>query len=503
MFINDHYTVCSYNISENEINITMPYYPNKLFYINIYDYNELYILRKLLDLCIGLKEIHDKGIYHCNISPNNIFYHNNKYLYSDAYQRLLLPINQYHSHSLYYLSPEVLISNKYDQSSDIWSLGCVFYYILTNELLFTGCIKKIYSQQKNISLKLSSFPEFIKEIIMKMIDIKKEKRYNINQIINEIQNKINIINIPENVTYDDINSFSDEKMDFFLSKLSTKNYDVLVNSICNNKKILKKVISYYISSNSIKLGSLLLKSFFINNTIKYDILDNITNYNILCDILVNISKENDEYILSNIKEEFILYFPYDSDEINFSYNISDFIWKGVMPSVLFLYGEESVKLLCDYLKNIKKLSSFPFQIDLDKNNEYIISLLRSKESIEKIELYNGNSYNIINNYLLLLTTMNIKSLYLFNISTSVKGLSNIFINLMNLPELIDLKISIETLENLEVNQFVRMPELFKLKSFEFKSPCLNEPCFKFFFEDLGTFINLKHLILSSIKYNII
>lgn len=41
--------------------------------------------------------------------------------------------------SLYYRAPELLLGTRhYDFSIDVWSLGCVFYEILTKRVLFKG-----------------------------------------------------------------------------------------------------------------------------------------------------------------------------------------------------------------------------------------------------------------------------------------------------------------------------------------------------------------------------
>ena len=36
------------------------------------------------------------------------------------------------------MAPEVLDGNKYDHTADVWSLGCVFYEMLTGYAPFTG-----------------------------------------------------------------------------------------------------------------------------------------------------------------------------------------------------------------------------------------------------------------------------------------------------------------------------------------------------------------------------
>ena len=36
------------------------------------------------------------------------------------------------------MAPEVLDGNKYDHTADVWSLGCVFYEMLTGFAPFTG-----------------------------------------------------------------------------------------------------------------------------------------------------------------------------------------------------------------------------------------------------------------------------------------------------------------------------------------------------------------------------
>jgi len=36
------------------------------------------------------------------------------------------------------MAPDVLLGKEYDNRADVWSLGCVFYEMLTGYLPFTG-----------------------------------------------------------------------------------------------------------------------------------------------------------------------------------------------------------------------------------------------------------------------------------------------------------------------------------------------------------------------------
>lgn len=57
-----------------------------------------------------------------------------------------------------YRSPEVIIRGKYDESADIWSLGCTVFELMTGRLLFRP--KKTENYSKNQS-HLSQIMELI------------------------------------------------------------------------------------------------------------------------------------------------------------------------------------------------------------------------------------------------------------------------------------------------------------------------------------------------------
>ena len=58
------------------------------------------------------------------------------------------------------MAPEVLDGNPYDQSADVWSLGCVFYEMLTGFSAFTGTDQANLAE--NIMRGTYYFPKTIK-----------------------------------------------------------------------------------------------------------------------------------------------------------------------------------------------------------------------------------------------------------------------------------------------------------------------------------------------------
>jgi len=91
------------------------------------------VLSIFLQMCIGLKNLHDLKILHRDLKSANIFM--NK---SGLIQLGDLNVSKIAKKGLlytqtgtpYYASPEVWKDQPYDNKSDIWSLGCVLYEIV-------------------------------------------------------------------------------------------------------------------------------------------------------------------------------------------------------------------------------------------------------------------------------------------------------------------------------------------------------------------------------------
>ena len=107
----------------------------------------------MLQILNATNHIHERGVLHNDLKLDNIFVQNDGYLKiidfgisthnnSKEKKNLLGSLN--------YLAPEVMISKKYSVQSDIYSLGIIFYELLTGNLPFKGAdLESIYRSKTN------------------------------------------------------------------------------------------------------------------------------------------------------------------------------------------------------------------------------------------------------------------------------------------------------------------------------------------------------------------
>ncbi|XP_034417367.1 serine/threonine-protein kinase Nek5 isoform X2 [Cyclopterus lumpus] len=97
-----------------------------------------------VQICLGLKHIHDRKILHRDIKAQNIFLTNGgmKAKLGDfGIARMLnntMELARTCVGTPYYLSPEICESRPYNNKTDIWSLGCVLYELCTLRHPFEG-----------------------------------------------------------------------------------------------------------------------------------------------------------------------------------------------------------------------------------------------------------------------------------------------------------------------------------------------------------------------------
>lgn len=160
----------------------------------------IFILKQVLK---GLEAAHNLNIIHKDIKPENIFILKNnftKILDFGIAQILESKISKYKTsvHGTVgtpeYMSPEQLSSRPVDHRTDIYSLGIVFYEMLTGEVPFQGKtaistallhLQKLPKPPTNINPKV---PLKLEQIILKMLKKSPEERYSsTNEVLQNLE----------------------------------------------------------------------------------------------------------------------------------------------------------------------------------------------------------------------------------------------------------------------------------------------------------------------------
>ena len=145
-----------------------------------------------IQLVKGLKSLHDLRILHRDLKSANVF------LFKNGVAKLGdLNVSKVAKRGLgytqtgtpYYASPEVWKDLPYDNKSDIWSLGCVLYEMITLHPPFRAknmeeLYKKVLSG--DISQLPSKFSSDLYEIVSLLIKVNSDKRPNCNEILDTI-----------------------------------------------------------------------------------------------------------------------------------------------------------------------------------------------------------------------------------------------------------------------------------------------------------------------------
>ena len=150
---------------------------------------EVDVWRIFIQMVLGLKSLHDKKILHRDLKSANIF------LTSEGNAKIGdLNVSKVAKKGLgytqtgtpYYASPEVWKDNPYDSKSDIWSLGCVTYEMVTlhppfraqdMEGLYKKVIKGVYPRVSD------NYSNDLSELIKMLLKVNAGERPSCNQIL--------------------------------------------------------------------------------------------------------------------------------------------------------------------------------------------------------------------------------------------------------------------------------------------------------------------------------
>ena len=151
--------------------------------------DEVDIWRIFIQMTKGLKALHDLKILHRDLKSANIF------LFSDGSAKIgdlnvskvaYKGLGYTQTGTPYYASPEVWRDEPYDMKSDIWSLGCVTFEMLTLYPPFRAeNMEKLYEKVIKCQYgKISErYSEDIKEIIKLLLKVKTKERPTCAQIL--------------------------------------------------------------------------------------------------------------------------------------------------------------------------------------------------------------------------------------------------------------------------------------------------------------------------------
>lgn len=160
------------------------------------------IWRIFSQLCLALKYCHyknSKPILHRDIKPANVFIgnHDNVKLGDFGLSKVLESSSRYAETNVgtpYYMSPEQINEERYNNKSDIWSLGCIIYE--------TCALKPPFQAENYLSLamkikdgKINRIPkqysDELQNIIKSMLSVNPEDRPSVQELISN-NPKINL-----------------------------------------------------------------------------------------------------------------------------------------------------------------------------------------------------------------------------------------------------------------------------------------------------------------------
>ena len=153
--------------------------------------NILYDIIK--QICIGIKEIHEKKIIHRDLKPENIFINDNMNIKIGDFgisKQIEIFNTQitYNKEGTYdYIAPEILYKGIFNNKSDIWSLGCIIYELFTLNIYNKD---KIFNEIKQIDNTIYNNKWQI--LINSLLEPDYKQRFDIYQIYQFLENEFNI-----------------------------------------------------------------------------------------------------------------------------------------------------------------------------------------------------------------------------------------------------------------------------------------------------------------------
>ena len=191
--------ILEYGIKDDYVYYVMPYYKNGdlASHIKQISIDEETARKSIIDLAHGLMELHKHGIIHRDLKPHNI-------LLADDDTLVIADLGIAKDLSMvgeitmkgellgtpFYMSPEQFTDAEIDHRSDIYSLGVIFYELLTGKLPFPGetLMEIVYSQSYEDMPSLNGDLRQYENIICKMMNKNRDNRYqSVSEVLDDLQ----------------------------------------------------------------------------------------------------------------------------------------------------------------------------------------------------------------------------------------------------------------------------------------------------------------------------
>lgn len=165
---------------------SMPYCPSTLYRVKEYKETKFEKVPPLLrSLITCLSNLNLFSIYHGNIKPSNIFIQQDgTFFISDLGVNEIRPNDYISGEIIQFLSPEQLFGYEVNCKTDMWNIGCIIYYMLTQKFIFT--FKNLSQITKDIrECDLLHFPDLpikYQLLLKRLIRFKPDKRLTIEEL---------------------------------------------------------------------------------------------------------------------------------------------------------------------------------------------------------------------------------------------------------------------------------------------------------------------------------
>ena len=275
------YKEAFFDEKDSTLGVVMEYADNGDLYKKILEYKqkkiyfeEIDIWKIFIQLVKGLKALHDLQILHRDLKSANVF------LFKDGHAKLGdLNVSKVAKRGLgytqtgtpYYASPEIWKDLPYDNKSDIWSLGCVLYEMITLHPPFRSKnMDELY--KKVLSGDIGNLPEKysndLYEVVLLMMKVNSNKRPNCNDILN--------------------NTFVKKRIEYFKSMNNSENNEDNLNMDEFEEQYLLKTI--HIPKNLLFLSNQLPKPNYKKGKNKLEMKINTNPHEKSIDVRHNLPK---------------------------------------------------------------------------------------------------------------------------------------------------------------------------------------------------------------------